>query len=60
MLHEFHFIHHCTQATTLKPNLKSLDRKTVKLNGLVIHLPNEGNHWLHLGELTVLQRFDAP
>ena len=60
MPHESHFIHHCIQAMTLKPNLKSSDRKTVKLNGLVTYLPNGGNHWLLLGELTELQRFETP
>ena len=44
-----------------KANLKSLDMKTVELNGLVIHLQNEGKRCLiFLAELTELQRFGAP
>lgn len=44
-----------------KANLKSLDMKTAELNGLVIHLQNEGKRCLiALAELTELQRFGTP
>lgn len=39
----------------MKANLKSLDMKTVELNGLVIHPQNEGKRCLiFLAELTEL------
>ena len=42
----------------MKANLKSLDMKSVELNGLVINLQNEGKQCLVvLAELTELQRF---